>query len=261
MRLNRDGRWGLALAAGLALMACVDSPSEPASAVDQNPLATSFDALAQEMATVDVERSEEFRWAALALRAGVMPSTFSITNNGQAEVYDAFVHAVKWAQPAQSMRPLTHRNLVAWRRNGDLLQMLLVGMATDSAPVLHPYSMRPAAPGGLTASPIAGATAAYFERSPSGGTTWLGIGGFAKIAEQAFSAACVENDPVRPSGVTCQRARFAVQLNVQFAKTPNRDSRVVDAASATRRIIAPLQSVAGVKLTFSCLAPTSTGCG
>ena len=132
--------------------ACVDAPSEPlaASSPLNNPLAASFDVLADEMATNDVERSEEFRWAALSLRSGVTPSVLQVTNEGRSELYDAFVHSVTWVSLTQALRPPLHRSLVAWRRSGDVLQVLLVGLVSDSAPVLHPYSLR-----ATSASPVA----------------------------------------------------------------------------------------------------------
>ncbi len=244
------------------LAACVDAPSEPTMAASENnPLATSFEALAQDqLAANDVERSEEFRWAALALRAGVAPSVLQVTNNGQTEVYDAFVHAVTWASLTQSMRPPLHRSLVAWRRTGDVLQVLLVGMFTDSAPVLHPYSLRPASPGVPAASPVAGATAAYFERG-LGNTSWIGVSGMAKIAEHPQPSLCPSpNDATRPDGVTCQRTLFGVSLNVLLTRTRSRDSRELDASAPQRRLIAPSQTVAGVKMVFSCVEPKSTGC-
>jgi hypothetical protein len=256
----------MALTLAAILAACVDAPSEPlaASAPPTNLLAMSFDALADEqMAANDVERSEEFRWAALAVRAGVTPSVIEVTNNGTREVYDAFVHAVTWTSLTQAVRPPLHRSLVAWRRSGNAFQVLLVGMMTDSAPVLHPYSLRAA--GGVLASPVAGATAAYFERAPtsslSPGATWIGIGGSAKIAEHPRPSACpAPNEGAKPDGVTCQLTRFGVALNVNFARTRSNTSREVDLTAASRRLIAPAQVVSGVKLVFSCATPLSTGC-
>jgi len=243
--------------AGL-VAACVDAPSAPLAASDQNPLATSLEMLAEEQLVAnDVERSEEFRWAALALRAGVTPTVVEMTNDGTRQVYDGFVHAVTWVSLAQALRPPLHRSLIAWRRSGDVLQVLLVGMFTDSAPVVHPYSMRPSA---TAQSPVAGATAAYFERGPAN-TSWVGVGGIAKVAEHPQPALCPSpNDSSRPQGVTCQLTRFGIGLNVLFARTRNRDSREVDATAPTRRLIAPDQTVAGVKLVFSCVEPRSTGC-
>jgi hypothetical protein len=251
----------MALLLSGVVAACVDAPSAPLAAADQNPLATSLEMLAEEqMKANDVERGEEFRWAALALRAGVTPSVLEVTNDGNREVYDGFVHAVTWASLTQSLRPPLHRSLVAWRRSGDVLQVLQVGMFTDSAPVLHPYSLRPASPGTQAESPVAGATAAYFERGPVN-SSWLGIGGLAKIAEHPQPALCPSpNDPSRPQGVTCQLTRFGVGLNVLFARTRSRDSREIEATAPTRRLIAPDQTVAGAKLVFTCAMPLSTGC-
>lgn len=253
----------LVLAAMVA--ACVDAPSEPlaATAPPNNPLAASFDVLAQEMAVNDVERSEEFRWAALSLRSGVTPSVLQVTNEGRSELYDAFVHAVTWTSLSQAVRPPLHRSLVAWRRTGDVLQVLLVGLVTDSAPVIHPYSLRSAA--GIPTSPVAGATAAYFERGSSGsstaGSTWIGIGGTAKVAEFPRPALCPSpNDAAKPDGVNCQLTRFGVSLNVLFARTRSRDSREVDVTGPSRRLLASSQTVSGVKLVFSCATPLSTGC-
>jgi hypothetical protein len=248
---------------GALLSACVDSPEEPLAATQQNPLAESFDMLSQEqMFANDIERSEEFRWAALALRAGVTPTVIEITNDGRPEVYDGFVHAVSWASLTQALRPPLHRSLIAWRRSGDILQVVLVGMAVDSAPVLNPFSMRYPSPGVSTAqSPVRGATAAYFERGARN-SSWLGIGGMAKIAEHPAPSNCPapNDDAAKPAGVSCQITRFGIELNVLYAATRSRDSREVDAYAPTRRLIAPAQTVAGVKLLFTCISPTSTGC-
>ena len=252
---------GLMLAAMVA--ACVDAPSAPlaATAPPNNPLAATFDVLAEEMAVNDVERSEEFRWAALSLRSGVTPSLLQVTNEGRSELYDAFVHAVTWTSLTQAVRPPLHRSLVAWRRTGDVLQVLLVGLVSDSAPVIHPYSLRSA-----STSPIAGATAAYFERgssaSSTAGSTWIGIGGSAKVAEFPPAELCLSpNDAPKPDGVSCQLTHFGVSLNVLFARTQSRDSRVLDVAGPSRRLIAPsTQTVSGVRLVFSCATPGSNGC-
>ncbi len=262
MRLKKT-LTAIALAALVA--ACVDAPSEPlaATAPPNNPLAASFDVLADEMVANDVERSEEFRWAALSLRAGVLPSPLEVSNEGRLELYDSFVHAVTWASLTQAVRPPLHRSLVAWRRTGDVLQVLLIGLATDSAPVLHPYSLRATA--GIPASSIAGATAAYFERgstaSSTAGSTWIGISGAAKVAEFPRQVLCTSpNGSAKPDGVNCQLTRFGVGLNVLLARTRSRDSRDVDATAPSRRVYVQNQTVNGVKLVFSCATPTSTGC-
>jgi hypothetical protein len=242
--------------------ACVDAPNEAAFApTDNNPLAASFDQLAHEqMNANDVERGEELRWAALALRAGVTPSVLEVTHQGRTELYDAFVHAATWASLTQSLRPATHRSLVAWRRSGDLMQVLLVGTYTDSAPVMHPYSLRNSTPGGSLSSPVAAATAAYFERGSSN-VTWLGINGMAMLAEHPQPSACpAMNTASRPEGVNCQLTRYGIAMNVFFARTRSHDSRELETTSASKQILAPKQTIAGAKLVFSCALPTGTGC-
>ena len=241
--------------------ACVNAPAEDALApTDNNPLAASFDLLAQEQMTAnDVERSEELRWAALSLRAGVTPSVLEVTHQGHTESYDAFVHSATWASLTQSLRPPAHRSLVAWRRTGDLMQVRLVGANTDSAPVLHPYSLRNASPGVPLESPVAGAAAAYFERGSSN-LTWLGVSGVANIAEYPQPETCPVSSSDRLEGVNCQLTRYGVTLNITLARTLSRDSREVDVAAPTRQILAVDQTVVGAKLVFSCAAPTSNGC-
>ena len=259
----------LALSIAVFPTACVDAPTE-SFASDAPPnqlLSVSFDMMADEQLMAnDVERSEEFRWAALALRVGLTPTLIQVTNEGRAEVFDAFVHAATWTSLTQALRPPLHRSLVAWRRSGDVLQVFLVGMVTDSAPVLNPLSLRPSVPGATSVSPVAGAKAAYFERGPVN-STWIGVGGAAKVVEQpqpttSQPTTCpVPNDaPTRPKGVTCQQTKFGIALNVLFGKTPTRDSREVLASAPTRRIIVAPQTVAGVKLVFSCISPLSSGC-
>jgi hypothetical protein len=249
-----------AVVVAAALAACVDAPSEAAaSAAPNNTLATSFDVLADEQRRAnDVERSEDFSWAALALRAGVTPSVIEVTNNGTREVYDAFVHAVTWASLTQALRPPLHRSLVAWRRSGDVLQVLLIGMVTDSAPVLNPLSLRALASDPTAA--IAGAKAAYFERGAVN-ATWIGVNGYATVVEHPDPENCpMPNEGTRPDGVNCQLTRFGIKLNVTFARTRTSDSRELDATSPERRVLAPGQTVDGVNLVFSCAMPLSTGC-
>ena len=246
----------------VVVTACVDAPAHDALApTANNPLAASFDLLAQEqMVANDVERSEELRWAALSLRAGVTPSVLQITHMGRTESFDAFVHAATWASLAQTLRPPAHRSLVAWRRTGDLMQVLLVGIYVDSAPVLYPYSLRNTSPGVPVHSPVAGATAAYFERG-SVNSTWLGVNGVAMVAEHPQPNSCpTTNSSDRPEGVNCQLTRYGVMLNVIFARTRSRDSREVDVAAPSQEILAPNQTIAGAKLVFSCASPSGTGC-
>jgi hypothetical protein len=244
-----------------AAAACVDSPSAPATAADQNQLAASFDGLsADEAAVGDTERSEEFRWAALALRLGVSPTRFEVTNDGEKQVFEAFVHSVHWLLPAMSLRPATHRSFVAWRKTDTTMQVILISSAVDSAPVLHPYSMRLATPGGAPSSPVAGALAGYFERG-STSSAWIGVTGSAKVAETSSVGSCSGVSAANaPKGVTCQLIRYAVWFDVGFRKAMTTSNELASTPD-TRRISAGEQSVAGVRLTFSCPAPTSAaGC-
>lgn len=262
MRLKHLRLMVSGLLAGTVAVGCVDSPSEPASAPLENTLAVNFDALADEQAAAgDVERSEELRWAALAVRLGVRPTVFNVTNGGLDEEYSAFVHSARWAVTTDAIRPLAHRSLVAWRRTGELLQVILVSMRSDSAPVLHPYSLR------LSAleddSPVLGARAAYFERSPQG-SAWLGVSGWAKMVATSVGGACtppVTQSAAAPEGVNCELARYAVKFDIELARTQSYGSRVMAPTSATRRMTAANQSVAGVRLVFSCAQPLSDrGC-
>jgi hypothetical protein len=245
------------------LSACVDSPSAPTPATAGDiPLATSFDDLAQEQSAAgDVDRSEEFSWAALAVRLGVTPTRFDVSNDGQRQTYDAFVLSVHWTLPTLALRPVGHRTLIAWRKEGDVMQVIIVSSQSDVAPILHPYSMRPSQPGGLILSPIAGASAAYFERGLRK-SAWLGTGGQAKIVELSVGGKCnTPNDIPVPNGVSCELATYGVAFDATHGKAPEEKSRTLPSNAATKKLSAPEQKVAGVKMTFNCVLPLSDkGC-
>jgi hypothetical protein len=246
------------------LGACVDAPNAPESnAVDSNPLATSFDGLAQEQEVAgDVDRGEEFRWAALAVRTGVTPTRFDVSNDGQRETYDAFVHSVDWIATTLSMRPVGHRTFVAWRKNDDAMQVIIVSTHTEVAPVLHPYSMRAVQPGQISlASLVAGASAAYFERGASQ-SVWVGTSGQVRIRERSVGGACSSPAAkVPPRGIKCEAAVYGVGFEITLARTRSDKSRTVEASAATKKLVAPDQATAGAKLTFSCVLPLSDeGC-
>ena len=174
---NHSGRLVVAILACAVLAACVDSPSAPSAAVNDNQLATSFDGLAQEQSAAgDVDRSEEFFWAALALRAGATPTRFDVNNNGTRETYDAFVQSVHWITPTLALRPTGHRTVVAWRKVNDVMQVIILSSQSDAAPIIHPYSMRPSTPGAPIAVAVAGASGAYFERGARK-AAWVGTSG------------------------------------------------------------------------------------
>jgi hypothetical protein len=247
-----------------ALTACVDSPIAPVSQVDENQLATSFDGLAVEQANVgDTERSEEFRWAALSLRLGVLPARFEVTNAGEKQTFEAFVHSVHWLTPTMALRPATHRSFIAWRKTDSTMQVLLISSAIDSAAVLHPYSMRLTSPGGTPASPLPAALAAYFERGTSR-AAWIGVTGWAKVAERASASTSETCSPPsltsRPSGVVCQPTRYAVAFDIGLRRALA-TSNDLSSATDVRRITAEEQLTGGVRLLFACETPTSdAGC-
>jgi hypothetical protein len=247
------------------LAACVDAPTQAVQeTAAPNQLAVDFDVLSQEQeAAGDTERGEELRWAALAVRLGVKPTVLAVSNAGVREEYSAFVHSARWVTSTEALRPVAHRSLIAWRHTDQKLQVILVSLRADSAPVLHPYSLRLSPPGvETTDSPILGARAAYFERS-SAGSAWLGVNGWARMELESMGSACVT--PLasvdRPSGVGCQTARYEVDFDIEFARTTDYSSRVTEAGAATRHIVAEENDVAGVLLTFSCMSPRSDrGC-
>jgi len=258
---NHSGRLVVAILACAALAACVDSPSAPSTAVNDNQLATSFDGLAQEQSAAgDVDRSEEFFWAALALRAGATPTRFDVNNNGTRETYDAFVQSVHWITPTLALRPTGHRTVVAWRKVNDVMQVIILSSQSDAAPIIHPYSMRPSTPGAPIAVAVAGASGAYFERGARK-AAWVGTSGQVKMPEKSVGAACsTPNASAPPAGVKCELATYAVAFDMVLSKTTD-GSRTVELAATTKKMNAAEQAVAGVKLTFSCVAPLSDkGC-
>jgi hypothetical protein len=255
---------GVVVAALLALVACVDAPTEATQELTSpNQLAVDFDVLSQEQeAAGDVERGEELRWAALAIRLGVKPTVFTMYNAGVREEYNAFVHSARWVTTTDALRPASNRSLVAWRHTDQKVQVILVSLRSDSATVLHPYSLRLSPPGVETDSPILAARAAYFERS-SPGSAWLGVDGWARIELESLGSSCVTPmaSTERPSGVGCQTARYEVDFDIDFAGTTDYSSRLMAASPPFRRIIADEGDVAGVLLTFSCMSPRSDrGC-
>jgi hypothetical protein len=243
------------------LAACVDSPNAPSTPVNDNQLATSFDGLSAEQAAAgDVDRSEEFAWAALALRAGAAPTRFDVDNNGTRETYDAFVQSVHWITPTLALRPTGHRTVVAWRKVNDVMQVIILSSQSDSAPIFHPYSMRPSTPGAPIAVAVAGASGAYFERGARQ-AAWVGTSGQVKMPEKGLGEKCsAPNASAPPAGVNCELATYSVAFDMVLSRTDD-GTRTVQAAAVTRKMSAAAQAVAGVKLTFACVAPQSDkGC-
>lgn len=264
MRPRAGRRIAAIVIALLPLAACVDSPTATESAVplaDHNQLAVNFEQIADEQAAAgDMERAEEFRWAALALRHGLVPVPFEVQNGGQTEFYQAFVHSARWAALSQATRPAAHRAFIAWRVSDARMQVIMIGMHTDSATVQHPFTMR-RPPGDLSASPPPAAHAIYLERGPQRGV-WIGTEGWAKVALVSTGGPCpVPAGVDRPHGIACETATYAVKFDIGFARTRSFFSRLFDAVPPRRQILAREQAVDGVIQTFTCIAPRSdTGC-
>ena len=243
----------------IALVACVGSPMAPAAVQqDDNLLAMSFDELSHEQEQLgDSDRGQELGWAALAVRSGVVPSQLDVTNDGEREVYNAFVHAVAWSTPASARRPSAYRTLVAWRKSGERMQVLMLSTTANEQPVTHPLSMTPVGTG-----PMAGARAAYFERGPSA-ARWLGESGTVKVAEGTPGAACstaATSDEGRPKGVACSRITYNVGFTVGFQRT-SATNHLPDPSAPVIEIEASDQPVSGGRLMFFCAAPSNKkGC-
>ena len=242
----------------LVAAACVDAPSAPTNAVADNILVVSFDALSREAAQQgDAERSQEFIWAGLAIRGGIVPSRLEIRNNGTLEIYDAIVHAVTWSPSTTPQRVRTHRTLVAWRQSGAALQTLMVSSSADVAPVLSPLSQSAGTP---LDAPFAGAHVLYAVRGSSSGT-WVGVTGTVKIAPGGAGAPCVPTTgTAAPIGVSCTQVRYAVAFDVGI-QGAFVDTRLPQTQSPVLRMTAVEQLVNGAKLTLSCANQTNaSGC-
>jgi len=242
-----------------ALVACVDSPMAPASVQqDDNLLALSFDELSHEQNQLgDTDRGLELGWAALAVRAGVVPSQLDVMNDGEREVYNAFVHAVAWATPSAARRPSTYRTLLAWRKSGERMQVIMLSTTANEQPVTHPLSMTPVGMG-----PMASARAAYFERGPVAGS-WIGVNGHVKIAEGNPGDTCspaATSQADRPKGVACSRLTYTVGFEAGFQRA-SATSHIPDASAPVIQIEAADQPVSGARLMFFCASPSSKrGC-
>ncbi|MGQ0764306.1 MAG: hypothetical protein ACT4OZ_01400 [Gemmatimonadota bacterium] len=254
------------------LAACVDSPASMLApdrdfAANQ-PLADTFDELARQAAEDgDKPRSDEFTWAALAVRYGVTPSRLEVRDGNTTVAFDAIVTTAEW-QVADNIKPPALRSIVAWRRGEDgLVRLLSVNLASDSAALRNPISLGPNA----ATSVFAVASATYRETAigrPAVPTrpevVWVGVSGTARIRLLASTGSCTASTTlVLPKGVTCVRGRFVVNFSITFQQVNVRPSFQVNAGTAQRTLAAVRdQEVNGYRLTFACLRVSSlSGCG
>lgn len=247
----------IAVAAALTA-ACVDSPSAPSSQTADSPLASTFDGLSKEAtANGDNARGNEFAWAAVALAAGLTPSQLEVSNNGNREVYQAFVHGTT-INTATVTDGLTTRTLIAWRKPASVLQVIMLSAPDNVTNVLHPASMGPIS---ISNAPFRGAHAAYYERGNNATIhTWIGVGGTVKLTNANLAAQPCEVAFPASSGVACTRARFTAAFDVQLAGLP--DGAKVPIAAAARTLRAAEQPINGLMLSVRCVAPSrdAKGC-
>lgn len=251
-----------------AAAACVDSPGTTAPAAQSEPLAETFDAMSRVAAeSGDLARSEGFAHAALSVRGGVAPSRLEVQTANATEVYDAFVSAVEWESTiASTMRPPSRRSLVAWRRLADgQIRILSMHAPSDSAPILNPLSL---GLGMSTAAVYAGASAMQNEGrdTPQGkpdlSGAWFATSGWVKLREVAVIGECAAAQVAgKGLGIArCEQARYMVRFALVMQRLAGRPPQVIgNGERSVSSIGEPV--VNGLRLGFSCLAPTSLyGC-
>ena len=258
-------RLGIRTTTGVALIvvaACVDSPTAAPASQDENLLAGSFDQLsAEQIALGDIERGEELRWTALALREGAEPTRVEVLNGGSPQVFNTLVQAARWSSPSFALRPETYRAVVGWRKAGDTLHVVLIASSGDQAQVTYPVSLRPSLPGGILSLPEPRAHAAYFERG-SGNAEWFGTSGSVTLSERQSAGICERpsTTTIPPAGITCSLTTFLAGLDITFQRAAQNSAQLED-GGPTRRVTMHDQTVAGVKLIFGCVSPKSdVGC-
>lgn len=270
--MTNPGRMRALLAVGALaclVVACVDAPSGVSQRAVEDPLAETFDALSRESSmNGDIARGDGFAFAALSVRHGVVPSRLEVRNGGQVETYDAFVTAAAWESsvPA-SIRPVTRRTLVAWRRTAESsIRVLSLLTPNDSAHILSPLGLGPALG---TMAVYAGASAMLHEGKdgpdgkPDLSSGWYGTAGWVKLREVQTGSVCgvASASSTASAGVKCQQARFLSRFDVTMQRLTGRPVRLVTGL-APRQVTAVAETaVNGLKLTFSCVSPSGDkGC-
>lgn len=237
-------RLTMAIAVLAGLVACADAPSAPVAATQSAALAASFDALAQEAAMSGaMDRSDDWRWVAFALRHGIQPSRIEIWTYGKMEDYDAFVRAVEapmintapWREPGHTM--------LAWQKHGEAVadHALRLWSPGDNGRIVPHVGIHSELP--------IGAHADYFEKG-SADSPWAGFKGIAQVQEHWAGARCsMEPNPELalklPEGWICQKANFNVRFESTF------EPRLYEGVpeSRTMNMWMAEQKVVGVKLT------------
>ncbi len=253
----------------LAATACVDAPGLESSESEDAPLAETFDAMARVSAeNGDLARSEGFAYAALSVRGGATPSRVEVQKGTTTEDYDAFVSAVQWdASLPAAMRPPARRSLVAWRRMSDgTIRVFSMHTPSDSAPIINPLSL---GMGMSTTAVYAGASAMQNEGrdtpqgKPDMSAAWYATSGWVRLKEVAVLGDCPAAQVAgKGLGIArCEQARYLVRFDLVMQHLAGHPPQVVvgNAMRPMSTIGEPV--VSGLKLRFSCLAPSSMyGC-
>ena len=253
----------------LAAVACVDAPGVSAPSSEVEPLAATFDAMSKASAQYgDLARSDGFAHAALAVRGGVTPSRLEVQTGTTSEVYDAFVSAAQWEVAlAAAVRPPARRSLVGWRRSDNgKTRVFVLTSPSDSAPILSPLSLGPAA---STVAVFAAGSAMQQEvgDSPQGypdlSTAWYGTSGWVKLKEVEVLGTCADSaKKANALGMSrCEEARYLVRFDLTMQRLSGRPPQEVPGSGARRVSSVGEPVVNGVRIRFSCANPRSdTGC-
>lgn len=242
--VSQVARLTMAIAALAGLAACADAPNAPA-AVQTAAVAASFDAIAQQEALAGApDRSDDWRWVAKAIRAGVEPSRVEIWTYGKMEEYNAFVRAIEAPAIQTGPRRDPGHVMMAWQRNGGEAYVdhaVRLWSPGDNGRIVP----RAGIEGGEL--PL-GAHVDYLERG-NALSPYLGFTGIAQVAERWAGGRCHIDRPPElerlPEGVICQKAHFAVRFEATFR--PMHEE--VGQQSHTMVMWMAEQKVVGVKFT------------
>ncbi len=235
----------------------------------ENPLAQTFDALSRAAGdNGDLARSDGFAYAALAVRSGVTPSRLDVQVGDSVESYDAFVNTAWWdpALPVAS-RPPARRTLVGWRlTDAGTTRVLALTSPGDSARVVSPVSL---GAGVSTVAVYAAGSAMQNDGrdtqqgKPDIGSAWYGTAGWVKLAESAVLGTCP--DTLRHSKVLgishCEQAQYQVAFALEMQHLAGRPPQLATGTPIRTLSTAEETLVNGVKLRFTCVAPSGEhGC-
>ncbi|HKS04963.1 MAG TPA: hypothetical protein VJR92_01510 [Gemmatimonadaceae bacterium] len=199
--LNVFVRRTACVAAGIAMLACSDSPSEP-TALEIEAAVADLASL-QTRTAPDASASTVFDGAAIARRIGVRPTPIEVSVGGEVTRYHALV--IAFVERTSTGEVVTRRRLMAWRgldRPFALLHVTTLGDGGSFAPIVDRVNdLR-----------VRAAVGRWFNLAR--GTRWLATDGSAKIAMANVISACPTLE--RLEGSRCGIAQFAVEVDGLF---------------------------------------------